>query len=1606
MASLRSHFRHGRVDSEPDSQRKPSSRIPTKTSDTGSKREAVPHVSKLAKRASRSVGSSARDECGTRTSTRESTTLSAARNTSVAPTRPPAVPPPASSRPANEMLIPPAQRHHPLPPPPAIRTPSLVSGSSASTFDSPQSAGLRRKPSTIDKYAAQKRADTASVVHDRGTMHSRNEAYHEALDDSVFGIALPPTSTGVVGRPSERAREWNAKRDRTPSTPSSRYTESPFSHVPTPSSVSSYSPAVVTTSGLPPAPRPRTRSPPRSRPSAAGRSTTKGDASRLGLPSVRESSTSSSNSTVKQSLYKTVPARKQVPSKTSSASPTAAVESVRTPPSPDRSSKRSSIQLKPAAPTAKPPVHIPPELAHLNVDPPTKPSLEKALPPLRPSRVNTPSISDVTRPSPMVQSDLPRLYTTYHKRTPSQETPVSPSAPSPSFRSRFGISSRNSSKQASPRVDSAISPPPSARAFARGPTTDQVVLEPRQLSRGDSPALGPSPSPSKSPRFGFFHRKPKADVSTAIEKPRRQLTKGPAAGTGHEGYGRFGFRGRGGSTASSAGWRSPSADSNTSSVAPTTANRKGSLVSSKDGSELDDFLRERLTPVVLRGSASTMSNPPSSSDVLRSSTIAPSSSSSLDSYPTPELLPSAMHDNRGTSPAKRPHFRNRMPSDSSEDDIVARYPTPAARTSSNRLTRVESRGAISAPAPINTSIPPKSHSIDSYKTKISPWLPTDGATLSSGDLSATNEARWLRREQPEAVGKPPRKWNFFQRAQASPRPKGKQRAVDPEQMPVSSAHETPARNVAHYAMLDPVEPVDLHEVERIMQDNETSAEESMSEYQSPPKMVPYERRHTSLLPSPPRAEFTSDADFRAKPTLPRIVVREDSNELPQLLRAERAAPQSTPHVVDIPESPVAPADKQPQTQGPPQSTTTPQMHQGGFNNSANINGNDSHRQPRLSPVGRIPRVVSKRDRDRKLPDNSFSRPFARAQPHPSVKPPGALYNQIRASRELTSPTDPGSHPVSSTSTRSEPMSAEPKSSITTEPPSVSTNRTSMDMQASNDFMAFTPRKGSEVSFSSSSGNGGWIASLVTAAPQMDDPWLEYNDLLDDMMSQRTPLSTGSSLGAPFQYAGVLQDAHSPGALPSALYYRPPPSGALPPPPRSHTVPAVLGVPQQISDFTRPSLSPLSPHTLSDFVDQYASENTSTLVSPHRASLPLPARNSISTAQQHRASTSDPRLSASSSRYSRGSAHSRSASVPEADARNPRTSLTPSAHFKRDTQLLDIAENDEDEQTRVANLRFGALMTSKWLSFGRVLFSPAHNEMRLADRPKVLVIDGLGSDWSYYVALSYPAATVYNLGPAATDSSTAWPGINQKPPPNHRHIAHSAITAAFPFPQGFFTAVVFRFPLATTDQGYHACVFECKRVLRPGGYLEVTVLDLDLMNMGSRARSVVRNMKTRMQMYDPHVSLRNLSDVLLRLIGKRGFEEVQRCVVGVPAAGRIPRSQDMSSISSGNADNKPSRPDVGRTSMYKEFSFTDLLEGARGPELEPGKGNDENITKMVAKVGRWWYSTCYESPLLLNDKSIWEDHALLRECEKQGTSFRLLICYAQKPIQTRRRTASV
>lgn len=340
------------------------------------------------------------------------------------------------------------------------------------------------------------------------------------------------------------------------------------------------------------------------------------------------------------------------------------------------------------------------------------------------------------------------------------------------------------------------------------------------------------------------------------------------------------------------------------------------------------------------------------------------------------------------------------------------------------------------------------------------------------------------------------------------------------------------------------------------------------------------------------------------------------------------------------------------------------------------------------------------------------------------------------------------------------------------------------------------------------------------------------------------------------------------------------------------------------------------------------------------------------------------------------------------------------HYEEEMQHLHISMSEIDELVSKAAVRFGALMTSKWLSNGCVLFSLAHFDLNDPTQDRVLVIDSLSQDWSKYCAVTYPGAVVYALGPGPTSR-----GALDNHRRNHRHVCHDDLSNAFPFPMHFFAVVILRYPTVHYSLVYRFVLSEMKRVLRPGGYIEFSTIDLDLVNPGDRTHRAIRELKMRMQTADETLSLRNISDELLRNVSDKGFIDCSHRVVELPISGKL------------HIPDLPSNEDIAATENDSNANstagfFSNILNITSLPE-----STGDNITTMVARVGRWWFSNCYESLALHKaDKvgastsgnlgtTIWDDEYMLRDCDKHGTRFKLLVGYARKPGLDIRHTRS-
>ena len=1246
------------------------------------------------------------------------------------------------------------------------RTPSLVSGSSASTIDSPRSNLLRRKPSSIGVGSGRQvpRTRTGSVSSQEETqpMKAILGGHRDPYSETVLGISLPPSSSILVHSEVEaepldvRFHRYEAPpllaTENLPPTPqyglsaspSTRYSESPgpFSVTSTPTSMSSHSPGLALTTKAPS--RLRQASPMQGRPPVTRWKTDENSSLREqhGLSSVRESSTSSSSaSTIR---VETGRQRDKTPTSRLPAPPPSPPPQISSMyftishPQGDASQPQTSTELHRSPPSPKhiPESQAPPELAHL-ADP-SQPQKLMVRRPVRPSRDGASEIVGLREPSPIIQSNM-TSFPSPHKRTSSSESRTGVATYAPNGKSRFGMPPKAPSRNPSPNPSLPSGFPAISRVPTRG-LTPEVQSDTEKKRAKTLPT--PAPSPNKTSKFGFFSRRAKTDPSASFKSDGGLRRKGPIAGTGHEGYGKYAVRGRSGSSTSGGSiGRSASGGTANESLNRTPSSRKSSITSTTSA-EMDGFFLERLTPVVIRGTGSSeLSRSPepmrssSSLDLVceRPSTeiiMAPNGRKQGQSSRTgielgrPTLLPSAMSDPvRNESPRKRMALGPRRPSDSEDDGKRSFLPSLAARRTSRRSNNMDGGALAKVPSPINTTETTSVKALDSAVSNQHSIAESTNSRSRTGDISEGREGNWLRPKKAAAQPKPSRKWNFFQRAQASPKVE-----APAAEVPAAIARPPTSRSVAHYALMDAPNNIDLEDLEQIMQEAASTPEEPIASesYDSEaPKERTKEHVQSMLLPSPP--SFSSEFAQSGRPTSPKVILRRDqftetqsplnNNVLSPRSPSPKASPNPSPQLdlqtnASLPGASLLPqAFTFPQTLSPP--APPPSF--------------PPPRPSRLPQVGRIPMVVSRRDRDRKPPSQSFSRPFVPDQPRPVVPSRTSVDSTISL---LATARPPESFPVlQGLNTLSH------GTAIATISPSADESLNTTE------FFRFPPRKDSELSYSSSSGIWSFPTTTGTAiipepgAPQSEDEvWNEYDDLIDEVLSPSKPAkatSTEPSPSTPFHYAGL-------GANEGKSQRQPPPEplSLQNEPKRSHTSSNSVGSstgPATASLHLRRSRllavlhsaqTPTTPMSMSEFLASYGERNLS-VIDPvtGRLSLPSPKRTSSGSGPATRPSSTRSSLPASLSMSARQS-KATLASTSDKDRNSTNPSVASGSSRYRDTRLIEMAEMQNDGLVSMANLRFNALMISKWLSFGRILFSPAHFELKDPE-DRVLVIDGLG-----------------------------------------------------------------------------------------------------------------------------------------------------------------------------------------------------------------------------------------------------------------------------------------
>ncbi|KAI0108678.1 hypothetical protein GGR51DRAFT_122678 [Nemania sp. FL0031] len=1275
--------------------------------------------------------------------------------------------------------------------------------------------------------------------------------------DALYRLAtedLPPPTPQFSGTSSHSLLSSFS------ASPSTRFSGSPgpgpYSRDTTPTSMCSQSPGLVAPMRLP-ATRLRQASPAETRPPVtrrrAGSISNEGgsfSSDPQGLAAVREALTSSSsNSTVRAEEKKNGKAHRRPAPEPPNPPPRKSSQKFQKGRSvdekqPPRNLSQQTMRSPSPAKLTKSARNRAPSVASSPQRRPTPPS--------RPSRDGTPDLySQFGGPVPIIHSNLSSTSLT-EKRQSGQLQPSS-------------LPKTITLRSSQDRPGSAR--PSFSQESTQAPRTG--ILPGPQVSKNDveniNSTSGSGMSTFKS-KFPLFGRRTKASTEVAqIEKKRDKIPrKGPAAGTGHEGYGRVGAVRRRSSATSTFQRGLPGPLSSAESLATTLST--------------DPFLLERMSPVIIAG-GEVVENHNNGAHLIRtqSNQSIPWSRPSLDSRSFSAASPSTIEDNRQTlwpSPIISETNNPRRPSESSDaEDGMMKSTFAYGRPTRGLETR--DNASFSIPKTIDNRAPSVASMATTIHTDDS--FPDIQSEQSRVLPKVTEPAKKLTKR-----AKSPRKWTLFGRSETSLSSKKETESISATVQP--SLNKPPA----FYTIMDSPKQEDVND--RQDMDYLSNGIEGLPAAEI---RLDYGRR-------PSTGSVTKEV-IHARPEEDMTNIRsKTTGVIPQIWQLDTKQEHRRVE------------------QTPPQSSVG--------------------RPSRLPQVGRIPKVVA--SRPEQISPKSFSRPFNRISvqllPAPSTRP-----DQDSIAK---GPSPPESVALTSIDTES---STEATSYGRSKGSQTGHSNLSLLGQPNQEFLAFTPSdnsEGVESSESSYSGRLGYAAHIAQvpepSAPfGEDEVWDEYNDLLQDAPPSPTsscgdpfPLETYNSklvkklvppLESPTIMTGAAQDSRASVVTAKAVTTS------------SHYSEDMTARIHTASEFD--SEPPVTPFSVSEFVSGYSDRN-SNKVEPNQES-PAPLRNSSSSHGSEKDQVSSKRSSETSNRTSG------------------------SSRLSEETPLSQV------------NLRVGSMTVSKWLTFGHVLFSPIREDLVDDDsslkRQSILIIDGLGNDdWSFYAAETYPATNFFNLSPRAPllQEHRKTPSFPLSPP-NHHQIQFMSYADKFPFGPDSFTALVFRFPSAAPEAHYRRIISEAQRVIKPGGFIELSILDIDLNNVGGRTRRAVRRLKERVSAQNPDFNLSSAADLILRLLGQNGFVDIKTCRVGVPVASSIT-----------NASNKEAKKD--------ERSLAEMMND----NTETG---DANIAKMVSKVGRWWYNKCYEVPTGMSS-SIWRDRALLAECEEWGTSLKLMVCHAKVP----------
>ncbi|KAF2806682.1 uncharacterized protein BDZ99DRAFT_83118 [Mytilinidion resinicola] len=298
-----------------------------------------------------------------------------------------------------------------------------------------------------------------------------------------------------------------------------------------------------------------------------------------------------------------------------------------------------------------------------------------------------------------------------------------------------------------------------------------------------------------------------------------------------------------------------------------------------------------------------------------------------------------------------------------------------------------------------------------------------------------------------------------------------------------------------------------------------------------------------------------------------------------------------------------------------------------------------------------------------------------------------------------------------------------------------------------------------------------------------------------------------------------------------------------------------------------------------------------------------------------------------------------------------------------------------------------LQAQKTLNGGKLLSAPAWKSLSQIRSPRILDVGGQPTcDWAWQLAFDHPRSTVTTVFPPGHNLTAS----TVQGPTNHKQMPVPNLWT-LPFPSGAFDVISARslYALLKTDKPvgraldeYDLCLKECFRCLKPGGYLEFSLIDSDIIRAGRQAQAMGVefgfNLKTRG--YDPQPT-----KTFLPRLRKAGFDEVQRAWMILPMGKPAANWRDTLPVGA-DARNSPEKS-IGPDGDV-DVAVPEVL------------GSTSNAANLTGTVGAWaWEKWMLKLQVEMGkeeEKLLEGVVQVLEEGAKDGAGWRSLTGWARKP----------